>query len=644
MYHLPNKNFGGLKMKKNVHRYSAICILLIISTILTSGCDLLNSQPSPDLSTLSPEHQLDLPTFTPENIVVIDEILDGLKGLPLNNFFEESFLQLGLRIPENMVALGIAESVGLDEITLNNISDSYIKNTQALETGILEILRTFDRASLSPEDQISYDVYEWYLDDLVRGHEFMYYDYPTTFFLFSVHNSTEFFFTDNHPFTDKQDAEDYVTRLSLVDDKFNQLIEGLKKREELGIIPPRYTLQWGLQNINNNANVRANQTSYYSSFENKLNSISGIDNSEKETLLENAEKAIQESVIPAYKELRDYINDLIDIAPTDDGVWQFPNGDAYYAHVLRHHNSTEFTPDEIHELGIKELERIHSEMREIFDDLGYPEDENLAQLFERTAQDGGIVPGHRMVETYEALIDEMSNKLPEVFDTLPQAEVVVIGASVGGFYSPGSIDGSRPGAFYAEIDGRGEPYYLMASLAYHETIPGHHTQSALAQEAGTSLPTFRNFIELNGYLEGWALYAERLAWEMGMYADDPYGNLGRLQYEALRAARLVVDTGIHDKGWTFDQATDFFVESIGWSRQDCEYEIARYTVWPGQSTSYMIGMLKILELRQNAMDQLGNQFDLKEFHNVVLVNGSMPLSILEDIIQNYISEKLASSS
>jgi len=280
-------------------------------------------------------------------------------------------------------------------------------------------------------------------------------------------------------------------------------------------------------------------------------------------------------------------------------------------------------------------------MRRIFDTLGYPEDENLSELFQRATQDGGIISGNKMIETYETLIDEISEKLPEAFDILPQAEVVVIGASVGGFYSPGSMDGSRPGAFYAEVDGQGEPYYLMPSLTYHETIPGHHTQSALAQAAG--LPSFRNILEFNGYTEGWALYAERMAWEMGMYDNDLYGNLGRLQFEALRAARLVADTGIHDKGWTFDEATDFFVEHVGWSRQECEYEIARYTVWPGQSTSYLIGMLKILNLRQYAMNQLGDLYDLKEFHNVVLSNGSMPLSILENIIENYIAEKLASN-
>ncbi len=627
-------------MEKIILRHLSICIPLIISTILSSGCDSVNSELLSDLGSIPPEQQFNVPTFTPEKTEDIDEILESLEGLPLNTFFEASFLQLGLRSPENLVSMGFAESVGLDEVTLDNISDSFLIKTQVLETGILEILRSYNRTSLSPEDQISYDVYEWFLDDLIKGHEFMYYDYPVTFFLFSVHNSTEFFFTDSHPLNDKQDAEDYVTRLSLVKNKYNQLIEGLKKREELGIIPPRFALQWGFSNINNTANANPKQTSFYSTFERKLNSIAGINSAEKETLLVSAEKAIQDSVIPAYKELRDYINYLIDIAPTNDGVWQFPKGDGFYAYTLRHHNSTELTPDEIHALGLQELERIHSEMREIFDALGYPEDENLSLLFQRAAQDGGIISGNKMVETYETLIDEISDKLPEVFDILPQAGVVVIGASVGGFYSPGAVDGSRPGAFYAEIDSRGEPYYLMASLTYHETIPGHHTQTALAQEAGLS--TFRNIIEFNGYTEGWALYAERLAWEMGMYDDDLYGNLGRLQYEAMRAARLVVDTGIHAKGWTFDQATDFFMDNLGWDRQSCEYEIARYIVWPGQSTSYMIGMLKILELRQYAMDQLGDLFDLKEFHNVVLTNGSMPLSILENIIENYISEKQAS--
>lgn len=632
-------------MKTKLGNQISFTSLLLTCILLLTGCGSSNSEqpvmnqiPPPEFADTSPTP----PPVITESTSSIETIIADLEGLSLQEFFEDSFLQLGLRNPENMVSLGLEDSVGLEGVTLNNISDEYTKDTQALEAGILEILRSYDRDTLSPEDQISYDVYEWYLDDLVRGHEFMYFSYPFSFFIYSVQMSTELFFTDDYQILDKQDAENYVTRLSLVGEKFDQLIELLKTREEMGIVPPRFAIQWGLSSVTPFAYTNPTQTSYYSAFNEKLESLSVLSESDKEGLLESAEKAIQESVIPAYNSLDEYLYELIANAPSDDGIWQFENGEAYYEYTLRHYTSTDLTPDEIHELGLQELERIHAEMREIFDELGYPEDESLNELFGRVARDGGIIPSAQMVETYEEIIDEVDQLTSDVFIRTPVEEVAVIGAPIGGYYTAGSLDGSRPGIFYATVSGNGEPYYLMRSLAYHEAIPGHHTQIALAHEL--NLPSFRNLTNFNSFVEGWALYAERLAWEMGLYEDDPYGDLGRLSYEALRAARLVVDTGIHAKGWDFDQATQFFMDNVGWDRQSCEFQIARYIVLPGQSTGYMVGMLKILELRDKAMEELGDQFDLKEFHQAVLSNGSVPLALLEDIIENYIADTLASDA
>jgi uncharacterized protein (DUF885 family) len=328
-----------------------------------------------------------------------------------------------------------------------------------------------------------------------------------------------------------------------------------------------------------------------------------------------------------------------EVAPIEDGVWQFDNGEEYYSYLLHHYTSTDLTADEIHQLGITELERIHGEMREIFSELGYPEDESIYQSYQQVANDGGIIPGNEMVAFHESIIEQANINLGELFEIQPEEPVVVIGGPIGGFYSPGSIDGTRPGAFYAEISPEGRPYFNLPSLTYHEAIPGHHFQIALAHEV--DLPLFRNLLNFNAYVEGWALYAERLAWEAGWYEDDPFGDLGRLQFEAFRAARLVVDTGIHTKGWTFNHAVVFFMDNAGFDRQFSEQQIARYIVLPGQSTGYMIGMLKILELRQIAMEQLGDQFDLKQFHTVILQNGSMPLDVLEGIVQDYIAAKLA---
>lgn len=600
--------------------YTTRIVALTLTLILLVGC-----------IAQSPE------TAPPESSSV-DDVLATLEGLPINEFFEESYKQLLLRNPEYLTELGIAELYGVGNDQLTNISDVYIRETYELQKGILQLLREYDRYQLTREQQISYDVYEWFLDDVVRQHEFMYYDYPVTHFITGVQNQLIQFFTDIHPVTNKKDAEDYIARLKQVDIKFEQLIEGLTLREEAGIIPPKFIIQWSLYDVRRIASGSARYLPFYTAFEEKVNVLE-LETEEKQSLLEDAEKAINDSVIPAFQDLKDYLEHLESVAHTDDGVWQFHKGGEYYTYALRHHTTTDMTADEIHQLGLQEVERIHAEMRTIFDQLGYPEDESLSQLFDRVARDGGYVSGNLVVETYEALIEEADQNLDAAFDIRPAAEVIVIGGPIGGFYVPGSLDGSRPGAFYANVGGS-EPLYGMPTLAYHEAVPGHHFQISLAQEM--DLPFFRGDVGFTGYAEGWALYAEQLAWELDWYKDDPYGNLGRLQYEAFRAARLVVDTGIHAKKWTYGQALIYMKENVGFdpSVVNLEHEVSRYIAWPGQATAYKIGMLKILELRQKAMDALGDQFDTKEFHRIILGNGSMPLDILEKVVQDYIDAKL----
>lgn len=608
---------------KELHRITAMVMILG----LAAGC-----------ITQSPEPESLQPSESPTTSSSIAAITAQLEGLPIDQFFEESYKQLLLRDPEYLTELGIAESFGLRNDQLTNISDAYIRETFELQAAILALLREYDRESLTPEQKISYNVYEWYLDDLVRQQEFMYYDYPVTHFITGIQNELIHFFTDIHPVTSKQDAEDYIARLQQVNTKFDQLIEGLTLREQAGVIPPKFIVQWSLYDIGRIARGSAQYLPFYTTFEEKVDALE-LSTEEKQNLLEDAEKAIDQSVIPAFQALKDYLEYLESIAPTDDGVWQFPKGDAYYEYALRHHTTTDMTADEIHELGLQEIDRIHAEMRVIFDQLGYPEDKSLSELFDRVISEGGYVFGSQVVETYEDLIKEADQNLGAAFDIHPAAEVIVIGGPIGGFYVPGSLDGSRPGAFYASLSGS-EPLYGMPTLAYHEAIPGHHFQISIAQEL--ELPFFRGDVLFTGYAEGWALYAERLAWELGWYHDDPHGNLGRLQYEVFRAARLVVDTGIHAKGWTYDQALQYMVQTVGFDPDvvNLEFEVSRYVAWPGQATAYKVGMLKILELRQKAEEELGDQFDITEFHRVILTNGSMPLEILEKVVQDYIDAKL----
>lgn len=599
------------KIGMRVRRAAALVIVLVV----VGGCIAQPSKPKSPVDTLA-----------------------NLEGLSLDAFFEESYKQLLLRDPEYITELGIAEKFGLRNDELTNISDSYVRETQQLQRGILDLLRTYNRDELTPEQKLSYDIYEWYLDDLVRQHEFMYYNYPVTYLLDAVQNDLIYLFTDIHPVANIEDAQDYVARLSQVDTKFEQLIEGLTLREEAGVVPPRFVVQQSLYGTQSIARGSARNLPFYTVFEEKLNALEELSAEEKQSLLKAAEEEINKSVIPAFKALSDYLEHLVSVAPTNDGVWQFPRGNEYYAYTLRHHTTTDLTSDEIHELGLKEIERIHQEMRAIFDELGYPTGESLSDLFDRVAQDSGYISGSQMKETYESLIEQANQNLDAAFEVRPRAKVIVIGGATGGYYTPGSLDGSRPGAFYADVSGAREPYYGMPTLAYHEAVPGHHLQIALAQEL--PLPLFRKDVSFNGYVEGWALYAEQLAWELGWYQDNPYGNLGRLQYEAFRAARLVVDTGIHAKGWTFNQALTYMEENVGFDPTvvNLQYEVSRYIAWPGQATSYKVGMLKILELRERAKKELKDKFDLKEFHNVILGKGSMPLAVLEKVVEDYIDQ------
>jgi uncharacterized protein (DUF885 family) len=632
-------------------------IILVISLLV--GCSPDQTSPEPVLDTpqeltptavvkneeevneIQPTEETQSDTQYLPQVIQSDlhqELFTLLNGLDINQFFEVSFRELTLRDPDSVLELGLMEILGVEEVELTDISESYTRETQQMVETILEMLRSYNRENLTPEQQLSFDIYEWYLADWVHSYEFLYNQFTLNHFITSVHWQMLQFFTENHPINNQQDARDYVTRLSQLDTKYEQLIDGLITREQAGVIPPRFTIQWALSEIRRIATSSPPSTPFYSILREKLDLVDGISESDKQALLESANNTISEVVIPAYQELVEYLEGLESRAPTSVGSWQYPDGDNYYAYTLHHHTTTNFTAEEIHELGKMEVQRIQADMREIFNELGYPQDESLPELYNRVANDSGYIPSDQVVETYEMIIEEADRNIDVAFDIRPQAEVIVIGGPIGGFYQRASIDGSRPGAFYAQ-NTRQEPLFSMPTLAYHETIPGHHLQIAIAQEL-TGLPSFRNHVGFTGYVEGWALYAERLASELGWYDNDPYGELGLLQAEAFRAVRLVVDTGIHAMGWSYDEAVDYMTENTGKPREWVNYQISRYVVWPGQSTSYMIGFLKIMELRHKAMDALGEDFELKEFHNVVLKNGSMPLETLELVVQDYIDNKL----
>ena len=598
---------------------------LLASLLVVSACGGSSGGSSP-------------PPPPPPDPTASEQLATELQGLSLDELYFESFKALSTRSPEGVVWQALEDTFPLDGAELDDLSDEYQRETFAMHQVVLDALSNFDRTSLTPEDQLDYDIYAYYLQDNVDQLEFIYNDFRATYMGFSVQRATQRFMTDIHPLATIQDAEDYIARLEAVETKFSQLVQHIVNQREAGITEPALTLNVALNGVNAIADSAVDDNPYFTSFRDKVTLIPGLSTGMRDDLIERARSATSGSVARGYNQLRNQLRVFLNNAPPVIGVGQYANGSDYYAWALRHHTTTDLTPAEIHQLGLDELARINAEMRLIFDQLGYPQNETLAQLIARAEVDSGIIPAEDVKPTYEAIVADAESRLADAFDIFPSADVVVLPDPFGGFYIGPSFDGTRPGAFYAGTDSA-QPYLQMPSLAYHESVPGHHTQIAIAMDQ--DVPIFRKIVRFTGFVEGWALYAERLAYELGWYENDPYGNLGRLQFEALRAARLVMDTGIHNLGWSFAEATAFNQENVGASLGASQGAAGRYSVWPGQATAYMIGMLMILDERQRAMDTLGPAFDLKAFHRAILSSGAVPLTLLDDVVDRYIAEAQA---
>jgi uncharacterized protein (DUF885 family) len=529
--------------------------------------------------------------------------------------------------------MGLSQTLGIGDDQLDNICNDFVVETYELKAGISEILRGYERSQLSYEQQISYDSYSWILEGWAVEHEYMYHFYPVTHG-FSRQNDLFRFFEDEHPLETHQNAEDYVSRLQQVDDQFRCLRACLEDSEARGILAPAQMLQVAADRIRWVVPGIATDLSFYTTLATKIEDIAELSAVQRQNLLIRAEQAINNSVIPAYQALVTQLDEQIPRAPAMNGVWQLPDGDGFYAARVRHHTTTELTAAEIHQKGLDEVERIRSQIWGHFATLGYPTNETYQQLFDRVAVDSGIVPAEEIVPLNESFIRQAQEDITEVFDIAPQTEVIVIGGAGGGFYVPGSLDGSRPGAYY--IGNQTDSYrYWMRTIAYHEAVPGHHFQIAIGNEQDVPLFTKGGGF-YTAYVEGWALYAEYLAMELGWYESDIYSELGRLQWELLRAARMVVDTGLHAFRWSRQEAIDYYIDTVGATTGLATQQIDLYLYYVGYFTAYKTGMLKILGLREHARDELGDDFDIKEFHRAVLLHNRLPLPLLERLIEDYI--------
>ncbi|MEO7432529.1 MAG: DUF885 domain-containing protein, partial [Dokdonella sp.] len=502
--------------------------------------------------------------------------------------------------------------------------------------------------ALDQDGKLSYDVLDYFLTIQVEGDRFRDLDFPVNQ-MFGIQSSLPNFMAQTHQVNSTHDADTYIERLGRFPAKFDQVIEGLKLRESKGAIPPKFTVDEVLTQMTGFIAKPARDNLLYVSFKEKLDKIApdAITASDRGALLAKVEQAIDGSVYPAYKTLIAYFTALQPKAQRNEGAWSLPDGDAYYAWCVRQHTTTDMTPEQVHGLGLAEVARVTTEMDAILREQGLadgPIGARVQQLAHGPDATFANTPEGKtaMLKRYQAILDEVNAGLGDAFNVRPTLGVQVKAVpefaektAPGAYYEPGSFDGTRPGTFFANMrDTTDTPKFAMRTLAYHEGIPGHHFQISIAQEL-KGVPFFRRVLPFTAYAEGWALYSERLAWELG-FEKDPIDNLGRLRDEMMRAVRLVVDSGIHYKRWTREQAIAYMMDNTGMAQNDVTAEIERYFVMPGQALAYKAGMLKILELRERAKQALGTKFVLAQFHDQVLTHGSLPLALLERVIDEWI--------
>lgn len=577
------------------------------------------------------------------------------KPLNINHYFERVFIELLLKNPEILSSLAIIDNTILDfhSDDLSDASPAFEKEMAQAIRGQVELLKSYNRADMNDSQLLSTDILLWFLEDAVAGEEFLYYDYPVNQ-MFGVQNWFPSFMEGMHAVVSEKSARRYIIRLTKLGHKFNQVLEGLGLRESMGITPPQFVIDRVLNEMQGFVDTVPKENILYTSFLVKIDALTDISPALKEELLKDVEDEITRSVYPAYQSLIAYFTDLRSRATTEDGVWKFPNGENYYAYMLRRMTTTNYTPAEIHQIGLDEVDRILGEMEIILTDLGYKSG-SVADRMSSLAKEARFLyedsdeGREAILKQYTAIIDSISANLDHVFNVRPKAPLQIKRVpkfkettSAIAYYQIPAMDGTRPGSFFTNLrDVKEIPTFGMRTLAYHEGVPGHHFQLATAMEM-TGVPMFRKILPFVAYVEGWALYAERVAWEYG-FIPDQYSNLGRLQAELFRAVRLVVDTGIHYKRWARKEAIEYMLTTTGMGQKEVTAEVERYIVMPGQACAYKVGMMKIMELRERAQSALGEKFDIRDFHDVVIQNGAMPLSILEQLVDRYIKQRQPTS-
>ncbi len=519
-----------------------------------------------------------------------------------------------------------------------DLSLAAIERRHRHDLEILSRLHAFDRAKLSLADQLNYDLFEQSYQRRVEGHDFHWYFVPL-----NQREGIQALNPNQLPFSNSKQYQDWIARMRRFPDYLEQTIALMREGMRTRILEPKIVIERVPAQIDAQTPADPAQSPFYKPF---LRFPKEIDASERLRLSTEAKQAIEQQVIPAYRRLKQFlVTEYLPASYDQVGVWQVPKGAALYAHLVRSHTTTDLTPAQIHEIGLREVARIRDEMETVMVKTGFHGTRAEFFNFLRTDPRFYYKTPDQLLNAYRALAKRIDPNLVKVFRILPRTPYGVepIPAAIApdtttAYYSQPAGDGSRPGTFFVNLyRPETRPVWEMTALSLHEAVPGHHIQIALAVEMG-EVPNFRRFEQFTAFTEGWGLYAESLGEEMGLY-EDPYAKFGQLTYQMWRAVRLVVDTGIHTMHWDRKRAIDYFMENAPKTELDVTNEVDRYIAWPGQALAYKIGELKIKELRVKSQAALGERFDLREFHNVVLGSGGIPLDILERNVNTWIAKQ-----
>ena len=577
--------------------------------------------------------------------------LFAMKPFSMDHYLDKELIMGLLDSPEFMTYVGIFDKYNAvlkhnQKLSIRTLEDGDEDYQDSLAH--LSMLKSYDSSKLTDIQKVTQKIAIFDTENNINEFEnFRYHSYPFNQ-IGGNHLGLVEFMTDTHPVRNLREASDYIKRVEKFDESLNANLIWLEEQKKLGIFAPKYVFDHVITQLKELIAYEDSDNPLMQVFARKVDALD-IDEQKSEELKTALSAVIASDVKSGFKSILDFFESNYEYANTNHGVWSLPNGDAFYEARLRSYTTTDYSAEEIHQIGLSEVDRIGARMKEIFLELGYQVNKPVGEMMNDLNENPDFLypdtPDRKeiVVADYNQMVKEAEEDVRPYFARFPVSPVEVRAVpeyseqtAAGGYYQAPALDGSRPGVFYANLyDIKQTPTFGMRTLTFHEAVPGHHFQIALNQE-NEDLTLYRKMgYRTSAFTEGWALYSEQLAVEVGM-TKNLFDELGVLQSEMFRANRLVVDTGMHYKRWTREEAMAYMKKTTGMSDTEVRVEIERYIVWPAQATSYKMGMLKILELRKKAKAAMGDSFDIKEFHTIVLDQGIVPLFILEELIDDWI--------